>query len=370
MSSKLLTLIFVSLASLAAHALERPPQFVMLAFDNCQENQTWSQVSRFLEEMNAGQPDRLRFTFFLSAAGLLTDQKKAAYLDPAGRAGKANIDFGGSDLSVLERVAWINKLHAQGNEIASHTVGHFSGKSWTVQQWRHEFDQYARIVDNLVQLNGWTGTNAQKGRLDFRAADLQGFRAPYLEGGARVNQVLVEKGFRYDTSDTDQGFEPGNWPRKFKNTNLWNFGLSFVTLPLTHPAGAMRIKSSVKVPAMDYNFCFRQTGGCPDRDPFAGEADKDAAEMLQGYLNYFLNSYNGNRAPMNIGHHFQPYRGGSYNRALMKFARLVCGLPEVKCATYRELADFMDAVGSDRDQFQAGKFPKAPALDLSSILNL
>jgi hypothetical protein len=64
--------------------------------------------------------------------------------------------------------------------------------------------------------------------------------------------------------------------------------------------------------------------------------------MLATYLTYFRASYTGNRAPLNIGHHFEAYQGGVYNEALKEFARRVCGLPEVKCAAYSELADFMD----------------------------
>jgi len=362
-------------------ASDRPPQFVMLAFDNCQENQTWKDVSKFLDEMNSIQPDRLRFTFFLSAVGLLADQKKQIYTDPMGRTGKSNINFGGNDLSVLERVSWINKLHSEGNEIASHAVGHFSGKSWSVQQWRHEFKQYSYIVDNIVQIHGWTGAQAKKGTLLFKAKDLKGFRAPYLEGGTAVNQVLTENGFIYDTSDTNQGFDPTTWPKKFSahqsSEGLWNFGLGFIKLPLTvaskNSSGGpnIRTKTTTTVAAMDYNFCFRQTGDCPVKDPYAAEADKDASEVLQGYLNYFLKNYNGNRAPVHIGHHFFQYRGGAYNRILLKFARAVCSQPEVRCTTYEKLAEFMNESGTaKRNEFQAAKFPKAQPLSIEDLNKL
>ena len=109
----------------SALAVERPPQFVLIAFDNCQENQSWKQVSEFLDHMNSHEAGSVKFTFFLSAVGLLTDQARQNYIDPMGRVGKSNIDFGGNDLSVVERVQWINKLHVNGNEIASHAVGHF-----------------------------------------------------------------------------------------------------------------------------------------------------------------------------------------------------------------------------------------------------
>lgn len=363
----------------SAIAAERPPQFVMLAFDNCQENQSWKQMSDFLDHMNSFQNGSVKFTFFLSAVGLLTDQARQSYVDPMGRVGKSNINFGGNDLSVVERIRWINKLHGEGNEIASHAVGHFQGGKWSVDQWRHEFDQYENIVNNTAKVNGFTGEKAKQAQLAFRANQLAGFRAPYLEGGAALNQVLLERGFAYDTSDTSQGWEPMTWPKQFKQLvngrGLWNFGLTFLTAPLSNISEENRLKGlprtvgNSKIPAMDYNFCFRQTGGCPNVDPYKTSQEDDAQEMLKGYLKQFADNYNGNRAPLNIGHHFEQYRGGSYNRAFLTFARVVCTLPEVKCTTYTELTKYMESQDSSkRAAYQAGSFPKGTQLTLEGLL--
>ena len=379
--SKITFLGLLFLTSLAsAQLVTRPPQFVMLAFDNCQENQTWEQVSQFLDQMNAQNKDNLHFTFFLSAVGLMTDHARQNYTDPLGRTGKSNIGFGGSDEMVLKRIAWINKLRANGNEIASHAVGHFSGKDWTIEQWRHELAEYNYILDNIAEINGFKGEQAARARLDFSSKDLMGFRAPYLDGGDRLNQVLMEDNYVYDTSDTNQGYDLSTWPHKLKNSlnqqGLWNFGLGFLNVELTRISekglaeNQPRILKMGKVPAMDYNFCYVQTGGCPNKDPFAVEQDQDAGEMLKAYLGYFVKNYNGNRAPLNIGHHFEQYRGGSYNRSLFKFAKTVCSLPEVRCVTYHELADYLERVGPQvRDQMQAGRFARGPELRIENLLN-
>ena len=373
-----LSFLFIALLGIAssatpALALDRPPQFVMLAFDNCQENGTWQEISDFVDQMNATNKDTLHFTFFLSAVGLLTDKSKMVYVDPIGRAGKSNIDFGGSTRDVLKRIAWLNKMRGDGNEIGSHAVGHFSGKSWTADQWRHEIQQFDNIIDHVVENNGFTGPQAALAKLDFTSKDIVGFRAPYLDGNKELDQVLEESGFEYDTSDTSEGWDFTTWPRHFsigpKLMKLWNFGLSFLTLQYTFISesdlalGHARSKRTGKLPAMDYNFCYDQTGGCPDKDPFAAEADQDALEMYNAYAKAFLANYNGNRAPLHIGHHFQHYRGGAYNRALFQFAKMVCGLPEVRCTTYNKLNDFMTAIGpAGRSQFQKGDFPKAPTI--------
>ncbi|MEO5667991.1 MAG: hypothetical protein ABIR96_08030 [Bdellovibrionota bacterium] len=390
LSTALLVAGFLANAT-ASIALTRPPQFVMLAFDNCGENQSWQQVSDFLDEINGLEAGRLKFTFFLSATGLLTNAAKTRYENPSklaredasterdpersifperaraiqqGRSfadfGRANIDFGGSQADVLTRIAHINALHAKGNEIASHAVGHFDGRKWTREMWAHEMHAYNDIVDHSAELNGFTGATADKARLQFRSADIAGFRAPYLEGPASLIETIAKLGYRYDTSNTDQGSDPRTWPRRYKiasGVGPWNFGLGFIFAPGIVTSDGRPLK----IPAMDYNFCFRQDKGCPEKYPDTlRTVDRDAHNMLVAYLNYFVTNYNGNRAPINIGHHFQQYRGGRYNQSLMTFARVVCGLPEVRCTVYSELAKFMDSLAtSDRDDMQAARFDKA-----------
>ena len=340
----------------------RPPQFVMLAFDNCDNLSTWSQVSAYLTDMNSIQKDRLRFTFFLSGVGLITDAAKSKYETPDGRHGASKIGFGGSQADVLKRIGFINKLARDGNEIASHAVGHFDGTDWTSEQWLHEIAQYNTILTNLSDIDGFTGSQRQQAQLAFLPKDMKGFRAPYLAGGSKLISALDTSGYVYDTSDTNQGWEPTTWPQRYTVNHRpgpWNFGLSFVT--------AKGIPG--KLPAMNYNFCFHQDDECPESYPASTRhADEDAKIMLDSYVDAFVTNYNGNRAPIHIGHHFEQYRGGAYQRALFNFAKKVCGLKEVKCVTYKELAAYMSALpAGGRDQLQRGNFPKAASITRSEI---
>src|SRR5262249_36738382 len=119
--------------------------------------------------------------------------------------------------------------------------------------------------------------------------------------------------------------------------------------------------------SMDYNFFVAQSHGVVD----PRRADVHRAQMLTTYLDYFRASYTGNRAPLNIGHHFEAYQGGVYNEALKDFARQVCGLPEVKCATYSELADYMDAQSPETlTAYQRGAFPRAtmPVMSAAAVV--
>ena len=120
---------------------------------------------------------------------------------------------------------------------------------------------------------------------------------------------------------------------------------------------------------MDYNFLVAQSGGFPSPDRARRALFRE--QMLQTYVEYFKTNYSGNRAPLHIGHHFSDYQHGAYREALQSFARLVCGLPEVRCATYAQLADFMDGQHPDTlAAYRRGDFPRAerPAIRVAETM--
>ncbi len=116
---------------------------------------------------------------------------------------------------------------------------------------------------------------------------------------------------------------------------------------------------------MDYNFFAAQSRAVVD--PARREAFSE--EMLQTYMAYFNANYAGNRAPLNIGHHFFDYQDGAYREALETFARTVCALLEVRCTTYSKLADFMDRLDAPTlEAYRNGDFPHAvaPAVNVAA----
>jgi hypothetical protein len=298
--------------------VERPPQFVMLAFDNCTELDRWQDLADFSAEMNR-DGERLHFTFFVSGVNFIENASRSAYRGPGQRRGYSRINFGGSADEVRRRVDYVNALYAQGHEVASHAIGHFDGARWSATQWEQEFGAYRGIIEN----SAFPGVRAGTARLDVPPAKIVGFRAPYLAAGAGLYDALRRDGFRYDTSGISFADQ---WPQK--RDGIWRFNLARLRV-----AGLGRATLS-----MDYNFVVAQSGGRAD----ARRAETFREQMLATYLAYFRTSYAGNRAPLHIGHHFEAYQGGVYHAALKEFARQVCGLPEVRCAAYSELADFMD----------------------------
>jgi peptidoglycan/xylan/chitin deacetylase (PgdA/CDA1 family) len=331
-----------------AHAVDRPPQFVAIAFDNCTELERWQELSDFAGELNKNG-DRIHFTFFVSGINYLADDKRNLYQAPHQRRGASNINFGGSAEEVEKRIAFINDLHARGHEIASHAVGHFDGRTWSAADWQQEFASYADLVDNAARNNGLPETV----KLAFPASAVIGFRAPYLSNGSGLYQALRGSGFRYDTSNTG---DPALWPEK--KDGLWWFNLGELKLH----------RSKRSTLSMDYNFFIVQSFGLDNSSTRAQHRD----EMLETYIDYFKANYSGNRAPIDIGHHFFNYHGGAYNEALKAFARAVCGLPEVRCTTYAALADFMDKLDpATLEAYRKGDFEHraAPEIDISNAFS-
>lgn len=332
--------------SVPAFAVERPPQFVMIAFDNCTELERWRELSRFAAEMNKSG-DRLHFTFFVSGINFIADNKRNVYQAPGQRRGVSRINFGGSADDVRQRVDYVNDLYGNGHEIGSHAVGHFSGKGWSAADWAEEFRSFRDALVNVAANNG-LGSGV---KFTFPFSELVGFRAPYLATSPGLYTVLKADGFRYDTSGEGK---TDAWPQKVGG--IWRFNLAELKL---HHGG----KSTL---SMDYNLFVTQSHGVvePRRREFFSE------QALQTYLDYFKANYTGNRAPLNIGHHFFDYQDGAYKEALKLFARTVCGLPEVRCVTYAKLADFMDRQSpATLEAYQKGDFPRAaePAISMAGL---
>jgi hypothetical protein len=327
----------------AQAGVDRPPQFIVMAFDNCTELERWQELTDFAAEMNR-DGDRLHFTFFVSGINFIADASRKVYEGPHQPRGASRINFGGTAEQVRRRVDYVNDLHRSGHEIASHAVGHFNGASWSVGDWDKEFRSFSDIVRNVGPNNGLPESS-----LAFAPAEVIGFRAPYLAKGAGLYGALRGNGFRYDTSGVGHA---DAWPERIDG--IWRFNLAM-----------LRIAGSGKgTLSMDYNFFVAHSGAI--NDPRRYELARE--QMLQTYLSYFKANYTGNRAPLHIGHHFSYYQGGAYNEALKTFARTVCGLPEVRCVTYAKLADFMDGQNPEAlAAYRKGDFARAaaPALNVA-----
>lgn len=342
------SLLLIAGIAFPAFAIDRPPQFIAIAFDNCTELSRWQELSDFAKELNKDR-DKIHFTFFVSGTNFLTADKRNLYQGPHQARGYSMIYFGGTPDEIEKRVAYINDLRRRGHEIASHAVGHFDGRAWSAADWQQEFKSYTGLLDDVAANNGLPATV----KFDFPAASIVGFRAPYLANSTGLYTALKTGGFRYDTSGTS---ESNQWPEK--KDGIWRFNL----------AGIKLHRSKKSTLSMDYNLFVAQSFALDN--PATRMAHRD--ETLETYLDYFKANYSGNRAPIHIGHHFTAYHGGIYDDALKVFIRKVCGLPEVQCVPYTKLADFMDGLSPDTLQaYRSGDFPHAapPVIDISAAFS-
>src|SRR5262249_47819863 len=170
----------------AQAAVERPPQFVVMAFDNCTELDRWQELADFAAEMNR-DGDRVHFTFFLSGVNLLADASRALSVGPRQRRGDSPINLGGSGGAGRRRVEFLNALHASGHEIASHAVGPFPGGEWSAAEWAREFQAFDEILDRVGPKNRFPAD----GKLAFEHQRVVGFRAPYLGAGSGLFPALT-----------------------------------------------------------------------------------------------------------------------------------------------------------------------------------
>ncbi|MBX3191115.1 MAG: polysaccharide deacetylase family protein [Labilithrix sp.] len=316
-----------SAGSNQAATIARPPQFVILAFDGSYNLPFWRESRAFAASNN------LKFTYFISGVYFIPNAAKAGYVGPRNGAGKSAIGWGGTAAEIAERYEEVRLAAAAGHEIASHANGHFDGSSWSESDWNSEFDQFDKIM--------FEGVGVRAPRLGFGARDVVGFRAPQLGHSPGLFRTLPNKSYAYDTSKSDAA---NYWPEK--NNGVWNF-----------PLARLRIVGSNKATlSMDYNFYVADSRG----EPNAANKETYKKQMIDTYMAYFQANYFGNRAPLHIGHHFSKWNGGAYWEAMQAFAKRVCGQPEVKCGTYKDLVKFVEENKDKRRELQAGSFTQLP----------
>lgn len=311
-------------------ALAEPPiQYVAISFDGAREIEQWHRSRNLARETGAN------FTYFLSCVNLLAVEHKDIYDPPEHARGRSNVGFAASREDVAARLSEVWAARLEGHEIASHGCGHFDGGSWSKADWQAEFDQFTRIVRDAWSINdiplepsGWK---------KFVETEIRGFRAPYLSVGPALAPALAENGFVYDASGVSRDPEPPPI----------NDGVAMFSLPLVPEGPEAR-----RVLAMDYNLYVRHSAALER----PSEADLFEERSYTAFRAAFDREYEGERRPLQLGFHFKLMNGGAYWNALERFAKAVCGLPDVRCVTYGELAAVYAPTGE-------AIVPNSPATD-------
>ncbi|MFM9372343.1 hypothetical protein [Streptomyces sp. Da 82-17] len=320
---------------------QKPPQFVVFSWDGAGEDsqKLFSHFRKVAKENNA------TMTYFLSGVYMLPEDKKELYEPPQHSAGRSDIGFNDAE-GIRNTVTQLRSAWLEGNEIGTHFNGHFCGKGggvgeWSVEEWKSEIRQAKNFVKRWKTNTG----DRQAAALPFDYdKELIGARTPCLEGQKNFTKAARDLGFRYDTS----GVNNQVWPKK--KDGLWDLSLQLVPVP----------GRNFETLTMDYNFMVNQSGTDSQGDPSKHEYWGD--QMRDGLLKGFERAYKGNRAPLIIGNHFESWNGGTYMRAIEETVERVCTKKEVRCVSFRQLVDWLDAqdpkVLKQLGTLPVGKAPK------------
>ncbi|MFW6725153.1 hypothetical protein ACHZ98_34480 [Streptomyces sp. MAR4 CNY-716] len=292
---------------------EKPPQFVVFSWDGAGEIGD----GLFEHFREVGRKYDAAMTYFLSGIYLLPESKRSLYEAPGHAPGASDIGLL-SDAHIKDTVEQVRGAWLDGSEIGTHFNGHFCGPtgvaSWSKEEWKSEIAQAERFVTRWKTNTGLR--DAAPLPFDY-AKELTGARTPCLEGGDNLRAAARDLGWRYDTS----GVSEQVWPAK--KDGLWDLSMQLVPYP-----GSDREELT-----MDYNFKV---------NPLTTPANAEA-RMRGGLLAGFERAYTGNRAPLVVGNHFETWDGGAYTRAVEETIKEVCPRKDVRCVSFRQLADWLDA---------------------------
>ncbi|WP_372455022.1 hypothetical protein [Streptomyces buecherae] len=301
---------------------QRPPQFIVFSWDGALQgdDRLFSHFRQVARDSNA------KMTFFLTGMYLVPKSKRELYRPPQHKPGSAAISFA-TDPHIRDTLEQLRGAWQDGHEIGSHFNGHFcgakGGDDWSVDEWKSEIKQQYSFVQNWKTNTGFTDIDPLP--FDY-TKELVGGRAPCLEGQKTLIPAAKSFGWRYDASS------PGDfqiWPTKIDG--VWNFPLQLLPYP----------KSEKQVLSMDFNFLYNQSGDSTEGDP--AKYDEWLDLTTGGYMNGFERVYNGSRAPLFVGNHFENWNGGIYMQAIENVMREACTRKEVRCVSFKQLADWLDA---------------------------
>ncbi|GAA3035446.1 hypothetical protein GCM10020229_53550 [Kitasatospora albolonga] len=306
---------------------EQPPQFVVFSWDGAGGTED-GQFPRFLK---LAEQYKATMTFFLSGIYALPKEKANLYHPPKHSVGASDIPFL-SDGAVKSTLKLISQAWTAGHEIGTHFNGHFCStrsdgngvNKWTPEDWQSEIDQAISFVTQWRTNTGFTDVDPLP--FDYRK-ELIGARTPCLEGQKALLPTAVKMGWKYDASS------PGGlqiWPQKVQDGKIWDFPLQSVPFP----------GHGFQVLSMDYNILANQSGGSTKGDP--SKYGEWRTQARDAYLAGFDRAYNGNRAPLFIGNHFEQWNGGIYMDAVEETMKTIAGKPGVRLVSFRQLVDWLE----------------------------
>lgn len=260
---------------------EETPQFILLTFDDAVYDEVYRLMEKVLGHRNPdGTP--LRATFFVTT------------------------DY--SDYWLIQR------LHAEGHEIADHTMTHTTGLNTGRRVWETEIGGAREILGRLALIP---------------KDEISGFRAPYLYHNEASFDTIYALGFRYDASVVE---DPGT-VSKDDSSFIWPYTLDY---------GIAQTCKVQKCTRKGYPGLFEiplwAMGGRDAMRP----AGTDRSTLFKALQDKILAREKGNRAPFGLFlHAFWLTEAKERVDALNDFLDWASKRPEVRFITMSQLVSFM-----------------------------
>jgi len=315
---------------------EKPPQFIAVSFDGAGWHEKW--------EYYADIAKKVPFHFTANLTGLyLIDKAHKDWYQGTGHAPGATAlgsTFWYTPDEVAQEIDDINKAYEEGDELATHFMGHFCSSdppgadSWSTSAWNNDLNQFFDALTNYKTIDKLPNLPTLK----VPASEVTGERTPCLEGTQEaLYPTLVKHHMDYDQSFTHRGI---SWPTQSPKYKIWNMGMAEFPMHGDTPGyGPNHFQIT-----MDYNFWYSQ-----EYDPSTGQmkdvsqaqSDADAKQVQATYQDMLDGALAGSHAPLLLGNHFNDWNNNAYTKALGDFLLANCGKPGIYCVPYRDVIDWM-----------------------------
>ena len=302
---------------------DTPPQFVVISWDGAGESPRLPLLSHFrgvAQELNASM------TLFLSGIYTVPKDKRTLYHPPGREPGASAIPFFPAD-SVHATIDNIGKAWLEGHEIGTHFNGHFCGDggvgSWTPEQWKARSTRPSRSCMTWRTNTGFTDLPPLP--FDYRK-ELVGGRTPCLEGSD-------EPAASPRTSSAGATTPARPAPRSGRARPARCGPADLQSIPFAGP-------HSFECSRWTTTSCTtsRRPRTAPPRSATSG-----SRRPRDTYVAGFKRAYDGNRAPLIIGNHFEDWNGGIYMKAVEAAMRKMATYPDTRFVSFRQLCDYLDA---------------------------
>jgi len=304
----ILTLIILIGCSNKEHRPTRAKQKICISFDGSRSVRSWNKILNFSQSITNKD---IKFTFFISSVYFITYSNTDLYDSPVKK--KSWIGYSRDTNYLKRRVDCVKKAISLNHEIGSHACGHHDGSKWTYDQWKTEFTSFHFILSNISKNN-----NIEE-RYDLKIK-IKGFRSPLLAKNDNMYRVLKDFGYDYDCSSI--GYVTNDVHKK---DGIWRFPLLMMKI------------SNKRILTMDYNWYYYHGIKSDNTNKYEDWEN----QVFLAYSSLFKRSYEGNRYPISIGHHFSVWNGDIYFRALCRFIIMVSEYDDVEFITYSELVKGM-----------------------------